>query len=172
MFDRRSALIGVAGALALASSVPAAACETDEWEQDKWGDKLAAFFKTGDRALLKGMLRPNCSLVTFEPGYILKSDSLVFHGPVQVMNALVGLRAFLMQERSQSGRRYIREAALGGPRTEGQMNRLMVVAANTTPVASSCGPVSFEEARQVFYQAGLHPGIERMAVLPPLYGKQ
>lgn len=169
MLDRRDALIGIAGGLTLAASVRVSASEPVDWEKDRWGNKLAAYFKSGDHTHLRGMFRQNCSLVAFEQGYILTSDSLVFEGQVQVINALQGLRAFLLKERSGSGPRHIREATLDGPRTEGQMNRLMLVAANIKPVETCCGPESFEDARQIFYQAGIYPGIERMAVLPPFY---
>lgn len=170
MIDRRSALAGIVGAIAASSSRRASACEYVEWEDDHWGEKLIAYFRRGDEALLKGLFRPDCSLVTFEKRYILNGNSLAYEGVDQVTKALIGLRAELLKVRSgSSGSRYIDRTSLDGPLYDGQMNRVTVVASNGKPIDTSCGWTTFEEARHIYYEAGIEPGIERIAVLPPMY---
>jgi hypothetical protein len=172
MIDRRRALAGIVlGAITASTPNRASACEYTEWEDDHWGEKLIAYLRSGNEALLKDLFLPECTLVCFEKRYILDDTSLVFEGADQVRKAIVGLRASLLKPRGEvpGATRYIERTSLDGPLYDGQMNRITLVASNGKPADTSCGWTTFEEARHIYYQAGIQPGIEHMAILPPMY---
>jgi hypothetical protein len=171
MINRRSALAGIlVGAIAASGSSRASACEYIDWEDDHWGEKLTAYLRAGDEAHLKGLFRPNCSLVCFEKRYVLNGNSLAYAGADEVRKALIGLRGDLLRPRvGASGSRHIERRTLDGPLYDGQMNRITVVASNGKPMETSCGWTTFEEARHIYYQAEIEPGIQHIAVLPPMY---
>ena len=174
MIDRRDLLRTAAAGMALTAASPVSACSYAEYEEDAWGEKLVAFFRTGDVSRLDGLFRDFTTLVTFDDTFG-GTPKMLFKGSAEVQDALHSSRNS-MTRKLWTGPKILVDAKIIGSRQQGRMNRIELLFAEKQTVDTSCGPDRAELRTDLYYQAGVYEtgddwvkwAIERLAFMPPL----
>jgi hypothetical protein len=174
VIGRRTLLRGVALGAALASAQTVSACSYATYEEDDWGGRLIAFFRTGDVSKLDNLFQNFTTLVAFNE-YFGVGPELVCKGANGVRDALVSFRKKMTEEVLVEPRKLI-DAKVVGNKQQGRMNRIELLFAESKMSETSCGPDRSEQRVDLYYEAGVYEtgedwvkwAVERLAFLPPL----
>lgn len=174
VIERRSLLRGIAIGTALASTHTVSACSYATFEDDDWGNRLIAFFQTGDTLKLKNLFQDFSTLVTFDETFGVAPEML-FKGSRSICKALNGFRKRMTDKGWVEPRKLI-DAKIIGNKQQGRMNRIELLFAESKMTETSCGPDRSEQRAHLYYQAGTYEtsdnwtkwAIERLAFMPPL----
>lgn len=169
---RRDLFRGLAAGAALAASARAAACVRPIRGKDTLGEKLVAYLRDGDAALLDDLLHENATLVAFAPGW-LPDDAMAVGGAAAVAAALKALRASLTSDGIEGPRKLI-ASSISGPDELGAVRRIALTFAEDKTTLTSCGPTRSENSLQIIYNTHYTIlsvrdqvwGLERIAIMP------
>jgi hypothetical protein len=170
--QRRDLFKGLAAGAALAASSGAAACVRRPPAKDTLGERLVAFLRDGDEALLEDLLHEDATLVTFAPGW-LPDDGLAVGSAPAVAAALKDLQKSLTGEGIEGPRKMI-TGTISGPDELGAVRRIDLVFAEDKTTLTSCGPTRSETSLQILYKTHYTVlsvrdhlwGMDRIAIMP------